>query len=326
MMTNEMVVEKIKSSKNIALFAHRGPDPDACGSLFGLRNLCQNLGKNADVFVVRKPEGYLNHIFPLNETKENFSPENYDLVIIVDCHVLNLIDPQFQDGIVESNNVLIIDHHFVGEHEQEFLFKHDYLVQTEASCSQLILDLFRTINQKPTPVVAKYLYAGLIGDTSRFLHSNLSRRVFEDAICLQDCGADIQLVYDYMFRYRTKEQIRVNKFFLDNLKFAEDGRVGYVIFSEKDIRKIGVDIEDIKHFCNEIVKIKDVEASFLCIEKSKGHYKFSLRSVGDVEVLSFCNKMGGGGHPAASGFDIDISTRQVKREIPKWAKEILRDK
>ena len=65
-MTYKKVVERIKKAKKIAIFSHRDPDPDACGSMFGLCEFCRAIGKEDVTVFVKEIKGkYLNYIFPL---------------------------------------------------------------------------------------------------------------------------------------------------------------------------------------------------------------------------------------------------------------------
>lgn len=319
-MNKDSIIKKIKSANKIAIFAHRDPDPDACGAMFGLREFCRNLGKEVVVFAKNTKPKYLHHIFPLDEAREDFVASDFDLVMLVDIHTINRTEKIFHNELKKANNIAIIDHHLINN--LEGVVSKTYWIEDVASCSQMLLDLFKIEKMTPSQDCATYIYAGMMGDTDRFLHDNLTRQVFENAIFLQDCGARIQHVYNFLYRYITQEQIRVNKFFLNNLNFLEDGKVGYVIFTQKDIEKMEVDMDDIKTFSNKITTIKDVEVSFFCYEREKGIFKISMRSCGK-DVSTFANSMGGGGHKCAAGFEVEEKPHEIKKLIQKWSKEIF---
>lgn len=327
-MTNKQIISTLKKAKNIAIFAHRDPDPDSCGAMFGLRDFCRKIGVNADVFIKKEADRYLNHIFPLDEGREDFKAERFDLIVFVDIHSILRIDEVFCEQLflaeAQEKKFLIIDHHIVAENEQ-FSFKN-FKIENIAASSQLIIGLFKEEGLMPTKEAATYLYSGIMGDTDRFLHNNLNKQVFEDAAYLLDCGADVQHVYDFMYRYKTKNNLRMNKFFLDNIKFFDNDRVGYLIVSEKDRKNFKMDIEDVKFFADQIVTIKGVELSFLCYERDdcKGEYKVSMRSVGNLSLIDFSAKMGGGGHPNAAGFQLsNTSKKKIDKMVKDWAKEIF---
>lgn len=324
MITSNEILSKIKSAQNIAIFAHKNADPDAYGSMFAMREFCHNLGKNADIFAKKDREGYLDHIFPLDEIKTDFHASDYDLVFMLDMHLVTRLEDCFIEEFLKSKNVVVIDHHCIAENDilptEQYLIKHDYA----ANC-EILTEFAEEEGLEITPKIATYLYTGLMGDTDRFLHNNLNRRVFETALFLMDKKAEIQMVYDYLYRYQTKEQIAINKFLLNNLCYEVDGRAIYAIFTLRDLRKMHAVQEDVKTFSNELVRIKGVEVSFMCMEYSKNYYKVSMRSQKGINTLLISEKQGGGGHINASAFEIFVSKSELKRKIKAWSKELLND-
>lgn len=322
MMTTKQIINKIKKAENIAIFSHKGPDPDAFGSMFGLYDFCRKIGKNADLFLdLNAKNESFSSIFPFEITKSDFDEKNYDLVVLVDAHSIDRTEKCFQEKLSMVKNLLIIDHHRIGD-DEEFSQKY-YQIKLKASASQLILDLFKVEGVKLSSEASTYIYTGLIGDTNRFINTNTTKEEFEDAILLLESGAQVQKVYDVLYRSTSKEHIAVSNYLYSHLNYVCESRCAYVIFSKKTIKKLGVSIDDIKEFSNALTKIKGVELSFLIYEPEKRHFKFSMRSVPPHNLVSFANKMGGGGHPNASAFEKEISMRKLKQELPKWAKEIL---
>lgn len=322
-MTSKEVVEIIKNSQNIAIFSHRSPDPDACGSLFAVKDICLSLGKNAEVFLKESVPSYLDCIFPIKEVKHDFKNDNYDLVIFVDIHTTNRMEDIFKDEVNKATNVLIIDHHEVSE--DVFSYKN-YIIKPEyASTTQILTEIIKDNNIEISSKTANYLYSGLMGDTDRFLHPNLSKKVFETAMYLLEKGADVQSIYDFMYRFKTKKQLSVNKFILENIKCAESEKCAYVVVTQKDLKRLKANIEDVKFFSNDLMYIKGIKISFLAYEKSKNLFKISLRSNGKLNTLNLSRKFGGGGHINASGFETKSTKSELMSLIPKWAKELLND-
>ena len=325
MMTKSRLLAKIKLANRIALFAHQNPDPDAYGAMFALQRFCKNLGKDASVFAVKNKKGYLDHLFPLNELKTNFVSDEYDLVILLDVHMISRLDATFQKEVKKSKNLVIVDHHKIMD-DSEVETKNVIIYDNYAATCEILTDFAVENGLEITPEIATYLYTGLMGDTDRFLHVNLTKHVFETAMILYNKKAEVQRVYDFMYRYKTPEQLKLNKFLLDNMVFLNRGKAVYTIFGLKDLEKLGADQEDVKVYSNEMVKIKGVQLSFLCIEYKRAYYKFSIRSNNGINTVNFSKKMGGGGHVCASGFEKKISRRSLQKQLPKWTREILNAK
>ncbi len=315
------IFKLFQKAKKIAIFTHINPDPDAYGSAFGVREMCKDMGKVAEVFAVKNPESYLDQIFPLTELKTKFSAEEFDMAVIVDVNALSRVHQSFREEISKAKTVVVLDHHLQGEE-----FTNNQLVDTKmAACAQLVAHFMLDNGQTITPKTATYLWAGLMGDTDRFLHSNLSHDVLEIGLKLYDAGADTQFVYDKMYRTNSLRDIALQRKFFANTKFNSGKTAGFTIFTQKDIKKLGIDQEMIKKFTNCIVQLDGVLASFLAIEYEANHFKISIRTKG-LDARSFAIQQGGGGHVCASGFNFDGTKKQLRRNAKKWCEEILKMK
>lgn len=320
-MTKSDVLKIMKKAKNVALFAHKNPDPDAYGAMFAMREALASFGAHADVFAIRNEKSNLDLIFPLDEVKTKFNAEEYDLCIMLDIFALKRINPEFVDGLQNSEKILIIDHHHVGSDEK--VASENFFIEPEKSATcEILTDLFTEFKIEITPKMATYLWAGLIGDTDRFLHNNLSKNVLKTACALFEHGADAQFVYDALFRSVSMRQLGLNKAFINKLKFLEDGKVGYVIFTTKDLKKLDIDRDNLYTLYAEIVKIQGVEASFFISQIDEKHFKVSVRTKG-LDSLKVSHKMGGGGHTCASAFECNMRLPEIKRAVHSWAKTII---
>ena len=281
-------------SNSVAIFGHINPDADSYGAMFALRDMCRNMGKKADCFAIKNAYCFLDEIFPLNEIRTDFSSQEFDLVVNIDHH---LHDTKITDNqIIDTSN---------------------------AACCQMILHFMQENKQEITPQIATYLWAGIIGDTGRFLHSNLTHEVLIDATQLFDLGADVQFVYDKMFRKNSLKDIEIQNKIISSTKFNKEKTVGTTIFTLKDIKKMAVDQEMIKKYTNLIINLDGVLASFLCMEYLPGKFKVSIRTKG-INAQKFASTFGGGGHVCASGFNIDGNKRKVLSASKIWMKEILK--
>ena len=314
------IIKKIKGAKNIAVFAHRGPDSDACGSMLAFRDLCRLLGKNAEAFCFKYSD-YIKNNFDVKEFKSNFSAKNYDLVAFCDMHTAKRLDECYQEEFKKCQNVIIVDHHIISGNE--VVASDCARIIPKASASQLVLDLYREIGQKPSKQVANYLYAGLVGDTNRFLNSNLSKEVFEDASYLLECGAEVHKIYDKMYRSISKKEMRLTKYLYGHLKYLQGGKVLYIIFTEKDYKKLDTTFEDIQLFSNTLIQIEGVEWSFLVYQVSKFHFRFSMRSAENIDLVPLASKMKGGGHKNAAAFTKRMKKSQIKKSIEKWTNGVF---
>ena len=319
-MSNKKAIEVIKSANKIAIFGHREPDPDACGSTFGLQDLCQKLGKKADVFICDTPADFLFDVFPFKKAKFEFHPDQYDLVIVSDLHSIDRLSSIYQQKIAEFKNVLIVDHHIVSEEEK--IETKNYVIKHVAAASMIVVDLFQEAGVTPSKNGATYLYAGMMGDTDRFLHNNLTPDVFDKAAYLMKAGAAVQKVYDAFYRKITRKSIATQKALYSKMKFVERGKAVYTIFTTLNMKHAKISIEDVKAFSNSLIRIDGVKLSFLIYQLPDGIFRVSMRSSGD-DLVPFANKMNGGGHNCAAAFNYEGNILSLKHDVKLWVKEIL---
>lgn len=320
MKESKTIFEEIKNAKNVAIFAHKNPDPDAFGSMFGAREFCRALGTNAQVFAIQD-ERYVDKIFPMDEIKTDFRAKDFDLVILTDCQLYKRVAEDFVDEIKKAKNVVVVDHHEMSD-EENVKAKILCIYPQFSSASEMWAQIFCDNKIKISPTAATYLYCGIVGDTNRFMHNNLTAHVFEIAKMLFECNANVQFVYDEMYRKENLKQIKLQNVFYDNIKYV--GKGAYVSFTLKQMKKLDAGISNIKQFSDKMIEIEGVEASVLAYEVKKNVFKFSLRSKG-MNVSAVARRYGGGGHTCASAFELSITERDLKKRLPIVIAEILHE-
>ena len=221
-----------------------------------------------------------------------------------------------------GKEIIAMAEEIYSEHQDTYLDKdiEFYIRSDKCSASIVIYDLLKIFKINLTPEVATYIYAGIVGDTDRFLHNNTTPEVFDCASQLVKAGADIQRVYDVVYRSMTMSQIHLRNFLFENLtEFSE--KVCYVVVSKADLAKLHATVEDLKMFVNDINLIKKYSAVVVAYEVEDNNYKVSMRSKNNAEVLSVAVRHGGGGHKMAAGFSLAGNKRAVLSEIKKICKE-----
>lgn len=289
---NREIYNTIKKYDSIVIFRHEFPDPDALGSQFGLKQLIQDNFENKKVFALGKPAKTLNGaLFPqMDECDDEMIKKS--LVIVLDtANTQRIDDKRYELG----KEIIKIDHHPIVEQYG----KYNYVDQTICATSFFIGRLALELDLKITADCATYLYAGIVGDTGRFLFNNTTSRVMTMAATLIDKGAQILKVYGAMYS-RTVNEVRLTGFILDNFKMYSK-HVAYYILEVTDYERIGVEFEKAKEYVNTLADIEDVKvwvsATF---NKETNFYHVSIRSK-DVVINDVAQNFGGGGHQHASG-------------------------
>lgn len=285
--------ELIKKYENIIIYRHEFADPDALGSQFGLKVLLED-NYQKKVYAVGKNVKTLSGVlFPLSdEVSEEIIKKS--LVIVLDTANSARID----DGSYELGKEIVkIDHHPLIEKYATYSY-----VDTKAcATSYLIGEIAQQLKMKMSSQAATYIYAGIIGDTGRFLHDNTNADVFALAAYLCNCGANIQDVYEQMYS-RTIAETKLTGFILKNFVVKE--RIAYYILEEKDYLQYDLAFEKAKEYVNTLASIDGVDVWTSCTYNPEtGFYHVSLRSR-KVVVNTVAQDFGGGGHKFAAGLKV----------------------
>ena len=316
-MTSKEIKKLICSAKNVAIFGHQNPDLDCFGALFGAKYLCEKLGAKATIFSNPPKNSFLLNIFDRKEIESEFSSENFDLVIILDCNLFSRLEEKYREEVKKINNILVVDHHPQVEVENGCKFLID---KNKSSASLIILEILNELKIPLTKEVATYIYAGVVGDTGRFLHTNTDVATFEGAIALLKSGADIQKVYDVVYRSKTLTQIKIRDYLFSIYKLSPKN-VCYLVISKKMLEKVGGSVEDVKLFIDDLNQIKEFNVVMMAYEIENENYKVSCRSKNGYEVAGVAVRHGGGGHKMAAGFSLKGSVKQVEKALEKISEE-----
>jgi c-di-AMP phosphodiesterase-like protein len=280
---------------------------DAMGAAGGIYDICKSCNKNAhivlnssndsiDEFVSRlKKSDYYNNIFMSREDAiKNCSKDT--LVIVVDTHRPNFTEcPEL---LAISDKIVVIDHHRRGVefiNDTVLLFHETYVSSTCEMVTELVQYMEEDV--KINKLTAEGLMAGISLDTKNFAFKT-GVRTFEAASYLKKAGADTievkKLFNSNLEDFVTKaEIIQSTKVINDKICLA---------YCKSDINNINVVVAQA---ADELLSIKDVEASFVLGKTKSGTIFISARSLGSINVHVLMEKLGGGGH-------IDIAGAQLE--------------
>ena len=303
----------ISSSNKVAIFGHVNPDLDCYGAMYGAKYLCERLGAEAHLFAINSDKSFLNDIFDKSLIERDFDSSKFDLVLMVDCNEFSRIDIKFREAVQNFKNILVIDHHEHSKIENGCKF---FIQSHICAASMIIANLLFSYKIKLNKEYAEYLFAGIVGDTGRFLHTNTDKDTFKCALKLMEHDIDIQRIYDIVYRSVTIEQINMQKFLLNNYHIIGKN-ICYIVVTKKVFKKLHATPEDLKFFVNDLNTIKDFNVVMVAYEVEHNKYKVSCRSKNGFIVSKIAQKYGGGGHKVAAGFNLFGNKSAVVRKLKK---------
>ncbi len=287
------IIEKIELYDTIIIHRHVRPDPDAIGSQNGLREAIKVSYPHKEVYAVGSEVGDLDFLAVPDEIPE----ETYKGALVIVTDTANV--PRISDQRFNLGGALIkIDHH---------PFSHDgdygdiqWVQDTASSCSEMIADL---ILSNPDSLslsdeAARLLYAGIVGDTNRFLYDGTSPKTMQVAAELMKYNFSHTDLNDRMNKL-SENEIKLISYLYDNIEIYPSGMAA-LIFSQEAMKELGVSEEDTSAVVPLARDIKGVVAWGIFVEKEEGHYRCRLRSNGPA-INGVAAAHGGGGHALASG-------------------------
>lgn len=307
------IIKFIENSKNVAVFAHVNPDPDALGSMIAFYHAMKDMGKNCSIFLNELPNekfAFLN--FKLFKLEDDF--KEYDLAVALDSSDKKRVE---QIEIFEKCKYKIaIDHHLI----HDDFCDCDFVNSKASSCCEVLFSVFNELKIKFNKDIATALYLGLAGDTGCFLFDNTSAFTHYCASKLLEYGADLQLVNNKVFRTKKFNELVLLKEFISNI--IVDENVGLGVILTKDKIKANCEDFDTTEFVNYIKEIEGIDIAILIKQVTRGEYKVSLRSSNNYDVSQLAHSFGGGGHKQASAFLIKMGLKKLKSCMITQAKKI----
>ncbi|BAQ24022.1 DHH family phosphoesterase [Streptococcus troglodytae] len=283
------ILAKIKAYDTIIIHRHMKPDPDALGSQVGLKEVITSNFPQKTVKVTGYNEPSLSWLAQMDDV----SDKDYEgaLVIVVDTANRPRIDDQ---RYLNGNFLIKIDHHPDEDHYGDLPY-----VDTKASSASEIITDFALQNQLKLSVqAARLLYAGILGDTGRFLYPATTSKTFIIASELLKYNFDFAALARQMDSFPYKIA-KLQAYVFENLEIDKNG-AARIILSQEILKKFDLTDAETSAIVSSPGKIDSVQIWAIFVEQADGHYRVRLRSKSTV-INEVAKRHAGGGHPLASG-------------------------
>lgn len=312
----------LRKSKTIFLMAHKDLDLDALGSCIGLYRILQNKKKECYIIIDDKKhemgvnkvlielEGCFN-IIKSEEVEKHFNQTPHkNLLIILDTNKPELV--QNKDVLKKIERKLIIDHHDFGKTS---IKDANSIYDTEVSSTcEMITELIERYDVEVEPYYATVLLAGIVLDTNNFTLKTTSETYYA-AYYLSSLGASAKKV-QYLLKQDILEYTERQKLLADietiSGKIAFTKATPYTIYRREDLAKVA----------DTLLFFNNIEASFVIGRIGKNTIGISARSLGNYDIISILEKLGGGGdtYNGAAKFE-DTTISKVEQLLKKEIKD-----
>lgn len=290
----ERILEAIQQYETIIVHHHVRPDPDAYGSQCGLVEILKASYPKKKIYAVGVEEPSLNFLRRLDQIEDKV----YEGALVIVCDTANqerICDNRYTLG----DKLIKIDHHPNEDPYGDLLW-----VDTNASSvSEMIYEFYLYGKDKGLELndeAARLLYAGIVGDTGRFLFPSTTDKTFAYAGELIHYHFSRTDLYNNLYEL-SPNIVKLNGFILQNFELEPNG-VASVVLSKKLLEEYHAKPSEASLLIASLGDVKGIKVWVLFIEE-EDQIRVRLRSKGPV-INGVARKFKGGGHPLAAGASI----------------------
>jgi phosphoesterase RecJ-like protein len=304
----QRIGDAIRRAHRILAITHVAPDGDAIGSLLGLGWLLQPWGKDLTLAC----EDHVPKIYEWLPGSAEIVTETggaYDLVLSLDCSDERRLGSVYHSEEMSTLPLINIDHHVTNT-----LFGTiNWVDPSSVATAQMILTLAESLGWALTPTVATCLLTGLVTDTRSFRTSNVDAAAMEAGLRLIEAGAPLNQITHQVLEQRSLASIRLWGQAFGSLNLG-DG----VLWTEvtRDMRRHwGLDQNGDSGLANFLSGVREANVVVVFTERDDGTIDVGLRAVPGYDVSQVALRLGGGGHPQASGCSMKGELSQVRARV-----------
>ncbi|MGM8366286.1 DHH family phosphoesterase [Virgibacillus sp. W0181] len=290
----EKVIREIKRYHTIIIHRHVRPDADAYGSQVGLKEIIKNSFPDKDVYVVGEEDPALDFLAKMDQITD----ELYKGALVIVCDTANTARIS-DDRYKLAEKLVKIDHHPNNDAYGDLL----WIDTTASSTCELIYELYLTGQKEGLHMndeAARLIYAGIVGDTGRFLFPSTTNKTFRYAAELVSYTFDRVQLYNGLYTI-TDRIARLRGYILQNYKLSGSG-LSTIRLTKEILQMHRVTPAETGKLVSVLGDIEGIKVWVFFIEEDE-LIRVRLRSKGPI-INEIAGKYDGGGHPLAAGASV----------------------
>lgn len=311
-MDNNISVDELstllKASNNIAILTHERPDGDALASALAIFWYLIDIKKtenNIDILIPSYLDDF-SFIPGIKKVKKFPTKEKYDLMIIVDCAKLHLLNGK--SFLAYGDTIICIDHHM----KNEMPCKYHIFDSQASSCTCI---LYKFLNCK-TKQFLNCIAIGLVADTA-LLTTKLPVSTQDILLeLIEDVSIDISSILDHLEANDRTKELAIIANSRGKIRTNNKETVYCTYLLQSDLSKSESSLEAVNHesIIYEIQQNSGItfDSLIFVMQKNTKEYKVSLRTtIPRIDLVWICSNLisegklvNGGGHKDSAGCTI----------------------
>ncbi|MCF3943347.1 DHH family phosphoesterase [Oceanobacillus alkalisoli] len=293
-MEKQAIMKEIKQYGTIIIHRHVRPDPDALGSQAGLKEIIQASFPEKKVYIVGEDDPEFDYLVKMDVV----SDATYEGALIIICDTANT--PRVDDErYMKGEKIIKIDHH----PNVDIYGDVQWVDTTASSTSEMIYELYEAGKEEGfilNDAGARLLYAGIVGDTGRFLFPSTTKKTFQYAAELVTYNFNRSELYQNLYSVET-HILRLRGHILKEFEMFDSGLCAVKLTKEL-LETFQVSPDETGQLVQIFGDVKGIKAWVIFVEE-EDLIRVRLRSKGPI-INEIAAKYDGGGHPMASGATI----------------------
>jgi phosphoesterase RecJ-like protein len=321
----DVVVERLRSARNVLAVSHENPDADTVGSTLAICRLVEALGGSATPLCTDPVPALYDFLAGVERFRTDPDPaESYDLLVISDCGSLDRIGAvrdRHPRLFVELPRV-VIDHHASNDQIGDGDWIEPAAAATCEMTALLAIRLGLPLDLEEG-ALATALMAGIVMDTATFSHPNATPRTLVVSAALVDAGAPLSEISRRLYRTKPDVQLRLFGRVLERLESDLDGRLIWSTLREADLVAAGARPEYSEGIIDLLAQADAAEVAIL-FKEAGAATRVSVRTrPAGVDATALTGKFGGGGHARAAGATVDLPLDAAVPAVLAEARRLL---
>ncbi len=314
----ESLVNLIREKNTVILATHVNPDGDALGSLLGLADMLESMGKTV-IRYLEEPVSHLYRFLPdsdrvvtdLDQVCGIARNAGEDVLgISLDCGDLKRLGKS-GSRLLQIHPFVVIDHHQGNDGFGDLAWIEPH----RSSTGEMIFDLITALGLRLSLRAASCLYVAIVTDTGSFKYEATSSHTFQVAASLLEAGVRPEEISRNLHDNFSLGRLHLMQQVLATLETFADDAIAAIRVTREMLRSCGCTLEDTENFINLPRSVDSVRVACFLKESGEDLVTVSLRAKGDCNVARVANRFGGGGHRNAAGFRMHRHTLDEVQEI-----------
>jgi len=320
------IISQLKSAGKILLTTHVNPDGDGIGSEIAMYHFLLKMNIISEIinssafpeeYAFLDPEKVIQQYIPERDFEQL---KEFDLIFIFDVGGITRTGILGDDLAKLEIPSICIDHHPENHIVCDYKVVDDKAPATTCLVYELIKEIGTEYIDKQ---IAEAVYVGLMTDTGSFRFENANKYAFRVASELLEYDIKPNDIFKHVYESYSRQRMALLGTALQTVHYENDGKLAWFTISQDDLKKAGVQLDEIGGYTDFIRSIKGVEVSVMFLEIDPNKIRVSFRSKGKVVVNQIARKFGGGGHFYAAGLTVENTLEKATLMVLPEARKAI---